>query len=81
MKPIKLDVYHHTEETSTAKNVGMDYSMDDCELYTIIFYNIDAISPYYEKDKEFACIHCGGDEFISPYNMSELEEIIAKHNN
>ena len=74
---IELDIYHHNEQTSTLKDIGVDYSLEDCETRKVTFYSIEAISPYIEGKKEFSCVHSNNSEFICVLKYKELKMLIS----
>lgn len=75
---IKLPIFYHTDETTSLKSVGVDYQLEDCEIKEITFYNIDAISPNIEEDKEYCTIFSSGDEFTCSLSYKEVEYLIDK---
>lgn len=79
MKPIQLNVFHHSDETSTFKDVGMDYKLSDCEVRPIIFYNINAISPYIIDESEHCAIHTNNSEYICVLSFSEVAKLIENN--
>jgi len=63
---LELFVFCHTEETFRAKNMGMTYSMQDCNSRPATFYTIDAIDPYVDEvtGRDYCCIYSSTKEFI-----------------
>lgn len=76
---IEIEVFHHTEETQTFKEIGVDYDMSNCGLRPVTFYRIDAISPYYENGKEFSSIHTNNSEYITPLTYTQLKARIKNN--
>ena len=76
MQPILLPILHHSDNTATFKEMGIDYSLDECETRDMTFYHINAISPYYENDKEYTNIHTNGSEYICTLLIKDVKNII-----
>lgn len=80
MKPIELDVYFHTENTQSKKELGLSYNYNECEVRRAIFFNIDAMTTEISDNGVENCIiHSGGDSFSVPYGYKELKEIFQIH--
>lgn len=79
MRPIELPIFHHTDESHTLKDCGIDYSIQDCEIRQITFYHISAISPYKEGDKEYGCVHSNGQEFICKWDYETTKRLIHEN--
>jgi hypothetical protein len=76
MKPLKLPIFYNTDETSALDKMGVDFPLEDCQIRTVIFYHIAAISPYLDGKKEYTYIHSNGDKFICPKPLKEVEALI-----
>jgi hypothetical protein len=81
MQPISLPILHHSDNTATFKEMGIDYSLDECELRNMVFYHINAISPYFDNEKEYTNIHTNGSEYICPLTIKEVKNIIKNEHN
>ena len=80
MKGIILPIFHHTDQSATLKDCGIDYTFEDnCEIREIIFYQINAISEYLDDGKSYTSIHSNGSEYISSLNIKEVKKIIQQH--
>jgi hypothetical protein len=80
MRPIELDVYFHTEETQSKKELGLPYNYIDCEVRRSLFFNIDAVTTEISDNGVENCIiHSGGDNFSVPYEYKELKGILQIH--
>lgn len=75
---ITLDIFHHNDQTTTLKDVGIDYSLTECDLRPVTFYTINAISTYEENGRKHASIHTNGREFIASISYEELWEKLNK---
>ena len=78
MKEIELPIFHYTEKTDTLKKLGLDYKLSDCEIRYMTFYNINAVSPYLDEDKEYCSIHSNGSEFICSLSYLKVKEKMCK---
>jgi hypothetical protein len=80
MKGITLPIFHHTDQSATLKDCGIEYTFEgNCEIRDVTFYQINVISEYFEDDKSYTSIHSNGSEYISSLNIKEVEKIIQKH--
>ena len=80
---LELPIFHHSDNTISLKDMGIDYSLSDCEVKPITFYNINAISVYIDGENEYCSIHCNNLEYICPQTHREVKSLIrkAKNNN
>lgn len=76
MLPITIPIFHHNDNTSKLKEMGINYSLTDCDIRKITFYNICAVAIYIEEDKEYANIHTDGSEYVSPLSYEEVNKLI-----
>jgi len=76
MNPIKLTVLHHSDSTCTLKDLDIEYSLEDCDRREVAFFNIAAISPFYEGEKEYCTIHSNSTQYVADHTYSEVLEII-----
>lgn len=74
---IELPILHHNDSTSLLKDIGVEYSLEQCEVRDMIFYHINAISPYYDNDKEYTNIHTNGSEYICPLKIEQVRKVIT----
>lgn len=80
MRPIKLKCYFHTDETTALKNVGVNYSLEDCQLKEVIFRSIDVLSPYSLDYPDHTEIFSGGTTFVCPLSVDEINLMISYSN-
>jgi hypothetical protein len=73
---IEIECFYHSESSSQLKDLGIEYSFEDCETRPILFFNINAISYYVDKGKNYGCVHCNGSEFITVLGFEELKNKI-----
>lgn len=83
MKPVTLPILHHDEDTKDLSNLGLDYSLFDCKIYPVIFYNFNHISQLHsgteEENEALSEINSGGETYIVNMQFKELESFINKH--
>lgn len=73
---LKLKVLNNTDETTQKKEMGLDFSYNECDVGEVIFYNINAISKVYEGGRYYTEIFSNGRMFISPLQLKEVEKLI-----
>lgn len=78
-RPLKINCYFNTPETSSLEDLGLDPSIDDAELREVFFLNVDIIKPYKEKEKWYSIIQTGGAQYITPIQYNELIALLEKH--
>lgn len=79
---LKLPIFCHNDETLNLKDGGVDYPLTECDVRTVIFYHIDALSPYLDEDdnnKEYCSIHTNDTEYISTLSVKEVQELLEAH--
>ena len=80
MKPIELEVFFHTENTSNMKALDIDYPMTDCDIRNVTFYSIEHISPWIDTEgTEYCEITSGGQTVISSLSYLQVKELIQKN--
>lgn len=77
MNAIKLPVLFLNGNDLQLTELGVK-SEDDCipEIKMVLFYNIDAISPYTHQGNSYTCIHTAAQDFICPKQIEIVESII-----
>lgn len=77
MKAIKLPVLFLNGSDVQLTELGVK-SEDECvpEVRTVLFYRIDAVSPHMLDGTQCSCIHTASQDFICPYPISEVEQIL-----
>lgn len=80
MKAIKLPVLFLNGNDIQLTELGVK-SEDECvpEVRTVLFYRIDAVSPHILDGTQCSCIHTAAQDFICPYQISEVEKILETH--
>lgn len=80
MIKLRLDIFFDTPETLQKDLTDTPYPITDCKLKSMLFYDIANIAPFIDKvtDKEYTTIMSGGDSFISPLSVNQLEIEIDK---
>lgn len=76
MKSLEIEIYHHTEESAVAEEVGVNVPLKDCDIKPMTFYNISSVGPYIEDDFEGSIIFSGHSSFITPISYNVLKEKI-----
>jgi len=49
---LEIDIFFHTDTTSTLKDLDINYPLSDCETRKVTFYSIDAIGVFIDDDSE-----------------------------
>lgn len=75
---IELPILFHTDQTTTLKDVGIEYDLFECEVRKMTFININAVSKYLDRDKWYSQIHCNGDSFICAHTYEKVIELLNK---
>lgn len=75
-KGIELPVFHYSEETAVLDNCGIDYEMSKNDINRMVFFKMDAISPYIENGKEYCSIHLNGTEYIAAISFRKMRKLI-----
>lgn len=65
-----------TDQADSLKDMGMEFSLDQCELRYVIFYHINCISPYLYEGQEYCSIHTNGTEYICRYSVKCVEALL-----
>ncbi len=77
---IEVNVLWHTDESSEAEKLGIDYYIEDLETRAVTFYRIDAISPCKSYPPyEFTNIHSGGEKWIATVSYNEMKQKIKQY--
>lgn len=78
MKGLEIDCFYHSETTASLKDLDIEYSLSDCDVRPIMFYDIDAISSYSDGIGDYSCVHTNGCEFTTILSYNELKKIIEQ---
>lgn len=73
---ITLPIFHHNDTTDTLKDCGIEYDLKDTDTRKVTFLTINAVSPYFDNDDEMTSIHSNGTEYICPYTIDKVLELI-----
>jgi hypothetical protein len=76
MRPIKLPIFFHTDNTSTLKDVGVEYPLTECDIRELTFYHIGAIGEHHDGDDRYTSIFCDGYEFVCTLKINVVEQMI-----
>jgi len=77
--PLEIEIYVTTEQVREKQKLDIDFDYSECDLKTATFYNIDAIYPCTEMNKEVGCyICCNGSEIVTPLSYEEIKSKINK---
>lgn len=79
MEGIDFDIVFDNDKTSYKKENELDYALTECDVRTMTFYRIDAISPFIDDDEyktEYSYIHTSGDKFICVLTYDELKQAL-----
>lgn len=79
MKPLELPIFHHSDQTASLTELGIDFNVEDCTVKAMTFYSINAIGTDHQDGKDYGLIFSNGDSFTSPLPYVELKNKI--HNN
>lgn len=79
---IEIPVYYGTKQSEEKNRLGVPVDDSDFELYNVIFYSIDAISPEVEDGKPTggSLINCQGEIYSTPYSKEKIESLIYSKN-
>jgi len=74
-----IPVFFHTDETTELEKIEMPITADMYEVRECPFYDISAVTPIYDGDKQVECnIHCGGEVFKTPLLLDEVRNLIEQ---
>ena len=75
---LKLPIFFNTDETTTLKESGIDYEIEENDIRFVVFYHIDAIAPHLKDGRKYTTVYSCGDCFICNKPISEIEEMIDR---
>jgi len=70
---IELPIYHHDEQSNELEQLGIKTSLESAETKMMMFFQIDAIGYYKDKDTICTLIHSNGMSFVCPFTYEELK--------
>jgi hypothetical protein len=73
---IELPVFQYSDETAVLAECGVDYEMSKNDIGLMTFFNIDAIAPYIDGEKQYCTIHVNGTEYIAAITYKKLRKLI-----
>lgn len=72
---VRIPIFTYTEDAPY--NVSdIDTPLDECVPVDMIFYQVDNLSVWYDQDHKYCALRSGGDIFISPLRIYEVEKLI-----
>jgi hypothetical protein len=77
-QPIIIPIFSHTEETIKLRDMEMPYSMSECEVADVYFFNINAVMR--DDETDYALILSNGENYLSPLTVEEVLDLIQKGN-
>jgi ABC-type Zn uptake system ZnuABC Zn-binding protein ZnuA len=78
---IKLPILFNTDSTQSLQNADVDFDLRLCEVRNITFYEINAVTQYFENEIEYSQIYANGMSFYSTLTIKEVENIIENQLN
>lgn len=77
MNKFKIETIFHSNSSNIEEMIK---EIDQGIKYTIVLYNIDAISPFYlGPDRQYSIIHSGASNFLVDMKVEELERRIDQN--
>lgn len=74
-----LQIFHESAQSCELERIGVNTPLQEHELREIYFYNINAVSPYYEDGVEYSSIHSNGSEYICPIRCHDVINMIERN--
>ena len=73
---VEVEVYYHTDQTSSLQKMDMGFHITDCETRFMTFCNIVGFAPAAEEDGfTYGKIYTGAGEFSTPLKYEELKKL------
>lgn len=79
MKPLEIEVFFHTDQTTSLRDLDIQYNLSDCDVRKVTFYRIDAIGIFIDDDadkSEYSSIYSSGNTFNCPLKYAELKKLV-----
>ncbi|HEY1044966.1 MAG TPA: hypothetical protein VGF79_00910 [Bacteroidia bacterium] len=74
---LKIETIFHSNSPDIEEMIK---EIDEGVKYTVVIYNIDAISPFYlGPDRQYSIVHSGASNFMIDMKVDDLEALIDKH--
>lgn len=77
-KGLSVMVFFVPEDVCRLRDLGLgdDHGIRDNETREVIFFRIEAISPYRQDGEEFGVVHANGDEYVTTLSFVDLTKLI-----
>ena len=75
---LELMIFNYDDASLQLAQLDVEVKLKDLETNPIMFYSIDAISPYEEDGKLFSIVFSSGREFVCDLGYGELKDVIRK---
>ena len=73
---IEVEVYYHTNQTSSLQKMDMGFHITDCEIRVMTFCNIVGFAPAVEEDGFiYGRIFTATGDFSTPLKYEELKKL------
>ena len=73
---VEVEVYYHTEQTSSLQKMDMGFHITDCETRFMTFCSIVGFAPAVEENGfTYGKIYTGAGEFSTPLKYEELKKL------
>lgn len=71
-----IPVYFHNESTKLLQDCNIKINPDSFVVRDVAFFNIDAVIPVFEDEKEYCIIQLSGNAFYSPLTTEEVLDMV-----
>ena len=79
-KPLHTKALWLSKEAIQKKQAGLDYTYDECEVKSVIFYDISYIAEDNTDEKEYTEVGThSGEIFVVPIHPNEFYKIVEEH--
>lgn len=78
MFEIQLPIFFKTEKVEINEEIGINYSLDECEIRLMTFYSVNAVSEHFDNEKEYSMIYSNSDTFVCNMKKHEVINLIRK---
>ena len=73
---VEIEVYYHTDQTSSLQKMDMGFHITDCETRTMTFCNIVGFAPAVEEGGfTYGRIFTATGDFSTPLKYEELKKL------
>lgn len=77
---LKLPILFNTDSTQNLQDADIDFDLRECEVKTMIFYQINCIAPYFENGIEYCQVYSNGMSFYTTLKINEVESLMSMFN-